>query len=140
MHEQKDTPLHIPQGPPFVMIDKLLYADEVSARTSFVVRADNVLIDGEFFCEAGLVENMAQTAAAQAGHISSLEKKMPAIGYIADVKNLEIVFLPKINDEIETEIHIENQIFGVTIIGAKVFCRQKLVASCQMKIFITQIK
>ena len=122
------------------MVDRLLYSDDKFGRSSFLVTADNIfVVDGELR-EPGLVENMAQTAAATAGYISNKEKKMPSIGYIGDVKNLEIMALPKINDELETEISIENQIFEVTIITGKVWCRKKLMAQCEMKIFITQPK
>jgi 3-hydroxymyristoyl/3-hydroxydecanoyl-(acyl carrier protein) dehydratase len=130
----------IPQRPPFVMVDKLLYADEKSATTSFIISAKNIFVVEGKFREAGLVENMAQTAAARAGHISAAHKKIPQIGYIGDVKNLEIAELPKINDELETEIIIENQVFEVTIISARVKCKEKLIASCEMKIFINQPK
>ena len=61
-------------------------------------------------------------------------------GYIGDIKNLEIKALPKINDELETEISVENQIFEVTIIRGSVQCRKKLLAECEMKIFISQSK
>jgi 3-hydroxymyristoyl/3-hydroxydecanoyl-(acyl carrier protein) dehydratase len=130
----------IPQRPPFVMVDKLLYADETSATTSFLINEKNIFVVNGKFREAGLVENMAQTAAARAGHISSTHKKIPAIGYIGDVKNLEIVELPEIDDELETEITVERQIFEVTIITGKVMCKKKLIASCEMKIFISQPK
>jgi predicted hotdog family 3-hydroxylacyl-ACP dehydratase len=130
----------IPQRPPFVMIDKLLYADDKSAITNFKVKAENIFVTNGKLREAGLVENIAQTAAARAGHISSIQKKIPQIGYIGDVKNLEIAGLPKINDELETEITIENQIFEVIIITAKVICKKKVMASCEMKIFISQPK
>ena len=130
----------IPQRAPFVMVDKLLYADETSAITNFLINEKNIFVVNGKFREAGLVENMAQTAAAHAGHISSTQKKIPAIGYIGDVKNLEIVELPEIDDELETEIKIENQIFEVTIITGKITCKKKLIASCEMKIFISQPK
>ncbi len=140
MTPEKNIHSLIPQRPPFVMVDKLLYCDDKLARTSFLVTAENIfVVDGEFR-EAGLVENIAQTAAARAGYISGTEKKGPPIGYIGDVKNLEIIALPKINDELETEITIENQIFEVTIITGKLWCKKKLMARCEMKIFITQPK
>jgi predicted hotdog family 3-hydroxylacyl-ACP dehydratase len=122
------------------MVDQLLYCDEKMARSSFRVTADNIFVADGKFHEPGLIENMAQTAAARAGHIARSGEKTPAIGYIGDVKNLEITSLPKINDELETEIHIENQIFEVTLITGKVWCKKNLIAQCEMKIFINQSK
>jgi 3-hydroxymyristoyl/3-hydroxydecanoyl-(acyl carrier protein) dehydratase len=132
----------IPQRPPFVMVDKLLYADETTATTSFLINEKNIFVVNGKFTEPGLVENMAQTAAAQAGHFgsSSTQKKIPQIGYIGDVKNLEIVELPETGDELETEIIIVNHIFEVTMITCKIMRKKKLIASCEMKIFISQPK
>jgi predicted hotdog family 3-hydroxylacyl-ACP dehydratase len=126
----------IPQRPPFVMVDELLYCDESTTRTGFKVTDDNVLVvDGEF-TEAGLMENIAQTAAARAGHMAELESKPVAVGYIGAVKNFEIFNLPKVNDELLTEIKIENQVFDVTIISGTVKCDGKVMAQCEMNIFI----
>jgi hypothetical protein len=41
---------------------------------------------------------------------------------------------------LETEIIIENQIFDVTLITGKIICNDRLMARCEMKIFITQPK
>lgn len=126
----------IPQKPPFVMIDQLLYSDEMVTRSGFRVTADNVFTDNGKFSEAGLLENMAQTAAARAGYISRTENKPVEIGYIGAVKNLEIVELPQTNDELITEIKIEDQVFNVSMISGRVWCNNKLIAQCEMNIYM----
>jgi predicted hotdog family 3-hydroxylacyl-ACP dehydratase len=127
----------IPQKPPFVMVDKLVYCNEDIARTNFLVREGTILVEDGVLVEAGLVENIAQTAAARSGYLSKIEKKILHIGYIGDVKNLEIASLPKINSLLETEITIKNQIFDITVIAGKVMCGNKILAHCEMKIFIS---
>ena len=122
------------------MVDRLLMADEQHAVSTFRVREENIFAAGGKLLEAGLIENIAQTAAARAGFISAVEKKIPAIGYIGDVKNLEIAGLPKINEELETEIILENQIFDISILRGIIRCDKKEIASCEMKIFISQPK
>ena len=89
----------IPQKPPFVMIGQLLHSDEMITRSRFRVTAENIFTINGRFTEAGLLENIAQTAAARAGYIAQLEHKPVEIGYIGAVKNLEIFELPKTNDE-----------------------------------------
>lgn len=126
----------IPQKFPFVMIDSLTWTDEKSSRTTFCVKADNVLIEDGEFSAGGLIENIAQTAAARAGYLAQNQKKPDSIGYIGAIKNLEVFSLPKINDTLETEIIIDNQIFDVTLISGKVKCGEKTLAQCQMKVFI----
>lgn len=130
----------IPQRPPFVMVDKLLSFSETTTSTSFSIKADNIFIQNEEFKEPGLVENIAQTAAARAGYISKTENKPVLVGYIGAVNNLEIYFLPRAGDELITEITIENQIFDVTLISGQIICNGKPVARCNMKIFINQTK
>jgi predicted hotdog family 3-hydroxylacyl-ACP dehydratase len=126
----------IPQRSPFVMIDKLLYSSETVTRSGLSVNADNIFVENGEFREPGLVENIAQTAAARAGYISQLENKPVRVGYIGSIKNLEIFSFPKTGDELVTEIIIENQIFAVTLISGKISCDGRLMAQCEMKIFI----
>jgi predicted hotdog family 3-hydroxylacyl-ACP dehydratase len=128
----------IPQRPPFVMVDKLLKSDEDSTQTFFMVTEENVLVVNGEFTEAGLMENIAQTAAARAGYIASMEDKPVIVGYIGAVKNLEIFDLPKINDELTTEVKIENRIFDITAISGMVRCNGTIVAQCEMNIFISK--
>jgi len=130
----------IPQRPPFVMIDKLLYSDETVTRTSFLITEENIFVDNRGFCEAGLMENIAQTTAAREGYNSFLENKPVSSGYIASVKNFEIASLPKINDELITEIKIETRVFDFILISGSVYCKDKLIASCEMKIFVGDVK
>ena len=130
----------IPQRPPFVMVDQLLSFTETTAHGGFRIKADNIFLENGEFKEPGLLENIAQTAAARAGYISKKENKPVATGYIAAVKNLEIYSFPKIGDELITEITIENQIFDVTIISGTISCKGAVLAQCQIKIFIDQAK
>ena len=94
----------IPQKPPFVMVGKLLFTDEVSTRSSFTIKPDNVFVKDNVLQEAGLMENIAQTAALRAGYTAQTENKPVTVGYIGAVSNFEIFDLPKASDEIETEI------------------------------------
>jgi len=126
----------LPQKPPFVMIDQLLHSDEIITRSSFRITEDNVFTINGQFTEAGLMENMAQTAAARAGYMAGLENKPVKVGYIGSVKNLEIFGLPQTNDNILTEIKIEDQVFNVSIISGRVWCNDKLIAQCEIKIFM----
>ena len=130
----------IPQRPPFVMIDKLLSFSDTTTKTGFSIGADNIFVENGLFKEPGLVENIAQTAAARAGYVSQTENKPVLVGYIGSISNLQVFFLPKNGDELITEITIENQIFDVTLISGKITCNGQPVAQCKMKIFISQLK
>jgi len=125
----------IPQKAPFVMVGKLLYTDETSTRSSFLINADNVFVKNNIFQEAGLLENIAQTAALGAGYTAKKENRPVISGYIGAVKGFEIFGLPKVNDELITEVTIENRIFDVTVLIGKIWHNDTLLACCEMKVF-----
>ena len=127
----------IPQRPPFVMVDKLLSSGEIITTSTFLVTADNIFVENGVLKEPGLVENIAQTAAARAGHIAQIENKPVRVGYIGAIRNLQVLEFPKINDKIITEITLEKQIFDVSVISGKITCNETVLAQCEMKIFIT---
>ena len=127
----------IPQRPPMVMVGGLIYANELGCRTNFTIPAANLFVQNGQFSEAGLVENIAQTAAARMGYLCRQAERAVPLGYIGAVQNLEIRRLPKINEEIETEIIIKNQIFEVTLVSGAVFSGNEQLASCDLKIFLS---
>ncbi len=120
------------------MVSQLLYSDETITRSSFHILADNVFVKNDVFQEAGLLENIAQTAALRNGYQAEAENKPVAIGYIGAVKDFEVLGLPKVGDELITEITIGNQILDVTVILGKVWHNDNLLAQCEMKLFISK--
>lgn len=117
------------------MVDQLLSSDENSTVTTFRVTEENVLVARGEFTEAGLMENIAQTAAARAGYRAMMENEPVAVGYIGAVKNLEVFALPKINEILVTEIKIENHVLDTTIISGTVRRNNIIIAQCEMNIF-----
>lgn len=128
----------IPQRPPFVMIGELTHCDEESSASTFMVTDDNIFLSNNQLLEPALVENIAQTAAARAGYMAMKENRPVAIGYIGAIQQLEIFDLPQKGDLLNTEIKVMNQVFDITLISGKLSSNGKLLASCEMKIFITK--
>jgi predicted hotdog family 3-hydroxylacyl-ACP dehydratase len=128
----------IPQRPPFVMVDELVACDGISSRTTLRVDEENILVFKGELSAAGLIENIAQTAAAGVGYMALSNGQPVLTGYIGAIKNLEIFALPKVGEMVETEVVIERQVFDVTMIAGSVSCRGVLLAKCEMKIFIKQ--
>lgn len=126
----------IPHRPPFVMVGNLLSADEKKAESSFTVAADNVLTDKDFFTEAGIIENMAQTAALHAGFMATKMGKKTPQGMIGGIKNLDIQNLPKINDTINTTVSIEHEVMNAKIVKGVVSLNKEVIAECEMKVFL----
>jgi len=131
----------IPQKPPFVMVSKLLSVEGNITRSGFCIEENNVFVKNNLFLEAGLLENMAQTAALGLGYKAKAENKPVVVGYIGSVKDLEIFNLPKVNDELITETIIVNIILNVSVISGKVWLigtqdLVSLLAQCEMKVLM----
>lgn len=125
----------IPQGRPFVMIDKLVTCDDIKTVTTLLITMENVLVCDGQLSEAGIIENIAQTAAAGAGYMAKSNGVQITIGYIGAIKNLEIIALPNVGDIINTEVAITSKIFDVTVVSGMVECKGLVLAKCEMKIF-----
>jgi predicted hotdog family 3-hydroxylacyl-ACP dehydratase len=138
MSFEEDILTLIPQKPPFVMVDRLVYSDDNVTRTSFIIPSDNVLVIDGRFTAAGLMENMAQTAAAGEGNLARIEDRPIDIGFIAAVKDLEVFELPKVGDELTTEVKFETRMLNAAIVTGKVCRGEELIAQCEMKIFISK--
>jgi 3-hydroxyacyl-[acyl-carrier-protein] dehydratase len=127
---------YIPQRPPFVMVHDLVNADEHHATTQFEILPDNVLVKEGVFTEPGLIENMAQTAAVQAGY-NFVQQNLPIpIGYIASVKGLRVFSLPEVGSTLTTSVRIINQVLNVTLAECRVECSGQVVCECELRIFI----
>ena len=66
----------IPQRHPFVMIDKLFFSDAEKTISGFEIKSDCILCANGTLSEGGLVENIAQTAAAGVGYIFKKENTL----------------------------------------------------------------
>jgi 3-hydroxyacyl-[acyl-carrier-protein] dehydratase len=127
---------YIPQKAPIVLIGKLHSAENGKTVSSFLISEDHLFCDQGQFLEAGLIENMAQTAAAGVGYKSKQEGKEPPVGFIGGIKNLQVYSFPHAGDEIVTEITVEHQVFDATVANGKIFLNEKLLAECELTIFV----
>jgi len=125
----------LPQQPPFVMVDRLMHCDTLVTKTQFLVRNDNLFIKNGFLLESGIVENIAQTCAARMGYINSIiNDNEVKLGFIGAIKNLNIHKSLKVGDLLETQIEVQNEVFNMILVNAKVLVGTDLIAECEMKI------
>lgn len=120
------------------MVDHLLWSDGRTTRTSFRVLADNQLVENGRFTAAGLLENIAQTAAAGAGYSAragiEAAPSTPRPGFIASVKNLEIFALPEIGDDLLTVITVTDRVADIVVISGHITCKGVTIATGEMRI------
>ncbi|WP_213087011.1 3-hydroxyacyl-ACP dehydratase [Chitinophaga agrisoli] len=138
MFIHSDNIIHyIPQRAPVVMISGILFAEGKLTRTGLQISPDNIFVQDGVLTPPGLMENIAQTAAARAGYQALQENTAVPMGYIGAVKDLEIFELPPAGAFIETTTEVGHEVFNATMVTGKVTWNGKLMAQCEMKIFIT---
>ncbi len=133
-----DVLAYLPQRPPFVMIDRLHRADDTLIQTSFEIREGHELVKNGVFTEAGLVENMAQTAAAGTGAKARESGQSAPVGFIGALKNLIIKELPGIGKTITTEIIFVHQVMNAHVVQGTVKMDGREIAACELKIFLQE--
>jgi len=126
----------IPQRSPFVMIDDLVWRDEVGAKSNYLIKESNIFVSDGKFMVSGLLENIAQTAAANVGY-EFISKNLPVpVGFIGAISKVKVYTLPFSNTTIETAIEIKQEIFDITLIEGIVKQHGEIIVSCQMKIMV----
>lgn len=125
----------IPQRPPFLLIDELVSIEDNIITCSFTIPNGHVLVESGKLNEAGLVENIAQTAAAGNGYAAKENGMNIPDGFIAGIKNLKIYTLPSVNNKLFTKVFQLDKVMGYSLIKGEVWENENLVASCEMKIY-----
>ncbi len=124
----------IPQRPPFVLVDRLVEAtpdEALSVYSVYSVSGQHPLVSCGCLSAAGLMENMAQTAAAHIGAVSEGEVR---IGFIGAVKNMQIYYRPQAGEQITTHIRVVQRVFDISLVEAEVRCGKQVCARCELKI------
>ena len=133
--EQIDIHELLPQREPFVMVDKLVYFDEKTTTTSFLVREDNLFVENGRLNACALAENIAQTCAARLGYVNKyIIKQGIQIGFIGAVKDMKVIDTPVVGDVLTTTIHVLEQIMGLTLVTAVIRIGDRVVTTAEMKI------
>ena len=127
----------LPQQEPFVMISHLVQFDEKRTVTEFYVDRNNLFVEEGKLLPEGMIESIAQTCAARIGYVNEfILKKGVQIGYIGSIRNMDVQKLPKVGDTITTVIDVQEEVFGMTLVNAKVIVENQTVVSTEMKIAI----
>ena len=131
-----DITAYIPQRMPIVMISGILEVNGNLTRTGLQIAPDNLFVEEGVLKSPGLLENMAQTAAARVGYVAQQENTPVPIGFIGAVKDFEVFSFPPAGSFIETTTEIQSQVFNATMVAASVRLNGALIAQCELKIFI----
>ena len=128
----------IPQRPPIVMVDLLRNVTETEAEMGLTIRATNIFLHNGHLQEPGLIEHIAQSAAAFAGFKGYALGEAPKLGYIGEIKKLRIHSLPEDGQTLSTKLRVLGEAVGVTLLAAETKVGEEMVAEGQMKIFLKE--
>lgn len=126
----------IPQRPPMVMIDCFYGIEENVSYSGLTVGPDNLFCRNGVLQETGIIEHIAQSAAARVGYIYMLRKEPVPLGFIGSVEKMQIFRLPSAGAELCTGITIVQEVFDITLITTQVKENDELLAECRMKIYL----
>lgn len=128
----------IPQRAPMVLIDTVWSVDETQATTSLTVQEATIFCQNGQLHAPALAENIAQTAAVQAGYLAQQQGIEPPVGFIGALKNLTITALPLVGEVLHTQITVEHQILNFTLLKGISKVGARLIAEVEMKIFVAE--
>lgn len=128
----------IPQRAPIVMVDRLTSIEEGVSYTELEVCADNLFVERGVLSECGLIEHIAQSAAARIGYLFRMRGEAVPIGYIGSVNQFALGRLPRVGERLTTSIRVLQEVYQVSLVEAEVRSGDEVVASSRMKIFLEQ--
>lgn len=126
----------IPQRYPIVMVDTLYTYAEDYLLSGLHVRADTLFVDIETLQECGMLEHMAQSVALHTGFDYFRKNEEAPTGYIGSMQAVELIALPKVGDEVQTEVQIIQEFMGVTLVNITSKVRGEVIGKAQMKTVI----
>ncbi len=129
----------LPQRPPFVMIDRLIHYDQVLTTTEFLVRGDNLFVEGNVLNPCALVENIAQTCAARLGYINKyILHEGLRLGYIGAIRNLRVLRPVVLGEKLTTSIEVVDEFMKLTLVNATIKVGDEQIVTAEMKIALSE--
>ena len=127
----------IPQRPPVVLVDRFGGIDgEGVSHTEFVVPSSCLFCEEGRLTECGLIEHMAQSAAARAGWLARQRGRDVALGYIGSVGRFRVAAFPPAGSRLETTIRVVQEVFNVSLVKATICVDGEVAAEGELKIFL----
>lgn len=122
----------LPHREPMLLVDSLISFSETSIVSNLTILSSNIFVQNNYFQEAGLLENMAQTVALHTGYNGMLFEVPPRVGYIGAIKQATFEQLPIVGDTIKTEATITYNAIEMTMVNVVVFLKEEKIASATM--------
>lgn len=122
------------QQPPFRFVHRLEAFSDNEATVSFTPGEGNLLMENGCLSAAGIIEHMAQANAARLGFLCVYVLKVPVnIGYIGQVKDLNIFRLPKEGETLTTTVSLRYEVLNISLCEVEVRSGEELLAKATIK-------
>jgi len=127
---------YIPQREPIIMVDAFYGIADNKSFSGLTVKEENILVENGLLSEAGIIEHIAQSCALRVGYQYRQQQLPVPTGYIGAIKNMKILSLPQVGQDLFTTVTVLQEIFGITLVSVEVEVNQTLIAAGEMKIFL----
>jgi len=132
----------LPHREPMLMVDYILELSSETVTTSFEIKPENIFLQNSLFVEAGLVENCAQTSASIFGQrfFEDPESDTKVIGFITNIKKIEVFGLPKVGDTIISKASLVSKYDNICQIRCETFLNGNCLIHTDLSLFIQEVK
>ncbi|WP_027378927.1 ABC transporter permease [Chryseobacterium daeguense] len=132
---------YLPHREPMLMVDFILELTKEKVVTSFEILADNIFVHQDKFAEAGLIENLAQTCSAIFGQsFFETETDTKVIGFITNIKKIEVFALPETGDKIISKASLISKFENICNMFCEAYHNDELLIRADINLFIQEIK
>lgn len=128
----------IPQRSPFIFVDSFYGEKGGEFCCGFTPNDRTLFTKMGYMYEAGIVENMAQSAAASTGWSYRERGDSVPVGYIGAVSDFELYKLPNVGIEIKTFVRFCGEFGGISLVETESRQGDDLIAKGKLKIFINE--
>ena len=127
----------IPQRPPMVLVDRFEGIDaEGVSTTGYTVVPAGLFVAGGRMSECGIIEHMAQSAAARIGWCCRAEGRPVPVGFIGAGSRLELHDLPRTGAHLRTRLHIVQEIGPLSLAEVRTEADGRPLAEGNLKIYL----
>lgn len=132
----------LPHREPMLMADYILELTPNKVVTSFEIKSNNIFVRNNKFLESGLVEHSAQTSSSILGQsfFQNPDVETKVIGFITNIKKIEIFTLPKVGDTIISKASLISQYENICNIFCETFLDEELLIRTEISLFIQELK
>ena len=123
-----------------LMVDKLISVEEKSAEAVLEIRPDNIFVENGALKAFALIENMAQTCAAQFGYVDKYihDCNVVRIGVIGSVKRMQIESVPRVGETLFTRMEVREDFMNMKLVSAESFVNDQRIATAELTIAMSE--